>query len=78
MLLKAQNYALAFAGLATAIVTFLMAIQVMSPEVGAGCTGLITAALVVIRTFVTPVAKVATVLDKPVGVVNQLLKDVKL
>jgi cobalamin biosynthesis protein CobD/CbiB len=75
---KLQGYALALAGLASATVTFLMAIQVMSPEVGAACTGLITAALFSIRMFVTPVEKVATLLEKPVGLVNQLLKDVAL
>lgn len=78
MIQKLQNYALAIAGLATAVVTFLMAIQVMSPEVGAGCTGLVTAALFAIRTVVSPVAKTAILLDKPVEVVNDLLKEVKL
>lgn len=76
--MKLQNYAIALAGLATAIVSFLMAIQVMSPEVGAALTGVIAAALVVIRQFVTPVAKVATILDQPIGLVNTLLKEVKL
>lgn len=78
MLAKLQARALAVAGLVTAVTAALMAFQVMSPEVGAAVNGVVAAALVVIRSFVTPVAKVATVLDKPVGVVNQILKDVKL
>lgn len=77
-MVKLQGYALALAGLATAIVSFLMAIQVMSPEVGAAATGMITAALFAIRMYVTPVEKVAVLLEKPVAAVNQLLKDVTL
>lgn len=77
-MIKLSNYALALAGLATAIIAFLMAIQIMSPEVGAACTGIVTAALFAIRTVVSPVAKTAILLDKPVEVVNDLLKKVKL
>lgn len=73
-----QNYALAIAALAEAVIAFLLAIGVMSPEVGAAVTGLVAGALTVIRTFVTPVTKVAQVLDQPVGVVNDLLKKVSL
>jgi len=78
MLTRLQPKAIAIAGLLTAITAALMAFQVMSAEVGAAIDGVVAASLVVIRSFVTPVEKVARVLDKPVGVVNQLLKDVKL
>lgn len=78
MIRQLQDKALALTGLATALTAALMAFQVMSPEVGAGVNGLIAAALAVIRSFVSPVAKTAVLLDKPVDVVNELLGKVKL
>jgi len=78
MLGKIHTHALAVATLAEAVVAFLLAIGVMSPEVGAGVTGVIAGAMLVIRSFVSPVAKTARLLGQPVEAVNDLLGKVKL
>lgn len=75
---KFQEQAIAIAALLQAIITVLLAFQIIEPEAGAAMTGFIAAALVVIRTFVTPVEKVATLVDKPLDVVNDLLRGIKL
>jgi hypothetical protein len=75
---KFHERAIAIAALLQAVVTLLLAFEVIDPQVGAAITGLIGAGLVAIRSFVTPVEKVAILTDKPFDVVNDLLKAIKL
>lgn len=75
---KLQVQAIAIAGLIEAAITVALAFDQIKPEVAAGITGLVTAGLFAIRTFVTPVEKVAQLVEKPVGAVNDLLKGIKL
>ena len=76
MLGRLTREPVALAAFCEAVVTLLLALDVIEPELGAALTGIITAGLVLVRQVVTPVSKVATVLDKPVDVVNGLLKGV--
>lgn len=70
--------AVAVATLIEALIGVAMALEWVSPEVGGSVTVAVTAALAVVQRVVTPVAKVARVLDKPVEVVDRLLERVTL
>lgn len=68
-----------------AVATFLEALIVLAveldwlePGLGGSATVVITAAVGLVRQLVTPVAKVAKVLDQPVEAVDQLLRKVTL
>lgn len=78
MLAKLQEKALAILAVVTAVTACLMAFQVMSPEVGAAIDGLVASLIIVVRSFVSPVAKTAVLLDKTVEQANDLLGKVKL
>lgn len=61
-----------------AILGVLMATEKLEPEIGASIGTAVAAGFGLVRAVVTPVEKVAQVLDKPVGAVNDLLGRVKL
>lgn len=63
----------AIATLIDAIVAFAMAMNWLHPEVGGPIMTVVTAAVTVVRKFVSPVEKVAEMLEKPVEVVSGML-----
>jgi len=61
-----------------AILGVLMATEVIAPEVGGPIGTAVAAGFGLVRVLVTPVEKVAKVLDQPLHVVNETLKAVRL
>lgn len=67
----------AIAAFVEAVVALALAFEWLTPQQAAAATGAIAAFLVLVRGTVTPVAKVAQVIEKPVGAVNELLRGIR-
>lgn len=72
------SISVAIATLISAILGLLMAMGIIEPEVGAALGTIVTGSLVLVRKVVTPVEKVSQVLQQPVEVVHDLLKNVTI
>jgi hypothetical protein len=66
----------ALATLLEALIALAVELDWLEPGLGGAATVTVTAAVVFVRQLVTPVAKVAKVLDQPVEAVDQLLRKV--
>lgn len=76
MIGKFKTELVALAAVAEALVAVALAFDWISDTQGASLTGAIAAFLVFVRQTTTAVSKVAGLVEKPVGVVNDLLKKV--
>lgn len=67
----------AIAAFLEALVALALAFEWLTVSQAAAATGTLAAFLVLVRGTVTPVAKVARVIEKPIEVANDLLRKVR-